>query len=406
MKVMNNIYSRLVRDENDHTEALVDLFERLLCKEPEKFRDFLSQVLLGNSIDEGNKRNSFLDQLEFSSDEISLETQFRTPEEVVPDLVVFLGSRPVCVVEVKISEWNAARVEEQLRQYDAFLHESEEEHGNPTALVLLTPVTSLPEGFVDPDCDAYQVGLRGVVYWFKVAGWFRGLSREENGVGEPLKTLAREFSEFLESRTMPTLDDFAIARHYFKGSHTALTTALEVMNEQAVALTPGWSQHQSGYGPVGIYRWRNPPGDATRWISYGLCFSPVDENDECLYGFQRYQAGALNDPQPIQDGFYVFVEVVGPSEECQRIPGYSENQWYQLDEHGNVIPAAVPLLVDSTGWYHYLHDEDTDGYYARICPVNDLLDEDSRVGNELQDWAHESLERAVELWHALFGGDG
>ena len=87
---------------------------------------------------------------------------------------------------------------------------------------------------------------------------------------------------------MPTLDDFAIARHYFKGSHTALSTAVGVMNSEAVALTPTWTSGRGlRCGPVGIYRWRYPQRRDTYFIYFGLCFAPVDKGDDCLQGFLR-----------------------------------------------------------------------------------------------------------------------
>ena len=236
-----------------------------------------------------------------------------------------------------------------------------------------------------------------------VAEWFRNLYQDTNGVGEPLRSLAREFSKFLEEdMDKPTLDDFAIARHYFKSSHTALSTAVEVMNEEAVALTPAWTSGRGlRFGPVGIYRWRHLKGRDTHWISFGLCFAPVDKADDCLQGYLRYEGDALNNPQPVRDGFYAFVAVAGPSEECQQVPGYSENQWYVLDEKNNLVPAVEPLPVDSAGWYYYSHDDNENTYYARIYSVHELLDNENRVGDLLREWTHGAMEQAVQLWSEL-----
>lgn len=397
---MSNLYTRLVTDENHQTEALVDLLERICETGVEQFRDFVAQVLLGNPTNE-EKKNYFLEQLRKSRDPISMETQFRTPQQDVPDFVVLEGGgHPICIVEVKV---NAPVLAPQLRKYGEFLHNRELNHGRPTALVLLSHVTSPPEGFTDCECDDYGVSLRGAAYWYMVAEWFRNLYQDTNGVGEPLRSLAREFSKFLEEEMdKPTLDDFAIARHYFKGSHTALSTAVEVMNEEAVALTPKWIAGKGlRFGPVGIYRWRHLKERDTHWISFGLCFAPLDKADDCLQGYLRYEGDALSNPQPIRDGFYAFVVVAGPSEECQQVSGYSENQWYELDEQNNLVPAAEPLPVDSSGWYHYSHDDNDNTYYARVCPVHDLLDNENRVGDLLREWTRGAMEQAVQLWNEL-----
>ena len=396
---MSNLYSRLVTDENHQTEALVDLLERVLENSVEQFRDFVAQVLLGDATDE-EKKNNFVEQLNNSRDPVSIETQFGTPQGI-PDIIVLKGGHPICIVEVKV---NAPISVPQLRNYGEFLHNRELTHGRPTALVLLSHVTSLPEGFTDRECDDYGVSLRGATYWYMVAKWFRNLHQVENSVGEPLKSLVREFSNFLEEdMPMPTLDDFAIARHYFKGSHTALSTAVEVMRSEAVVLTPTWTLSNLRFEPVGIYRWRYPPGRDTHWITFGLCFAPVDERDDCLQDFLRYEGDALNNPQPIRDGFYAFVTVAGPSEECQQIPGYSESQWYVLGQENNLVPAAEPLPVDSAGWYHFRRHDNPHTYYARICPVHELLDNENRVGDSLRKWTHGAMEQTVQLWRALFG---
>lgn len=90
---MSNLYTRLVTDENHQTEALVDLLERICETGVEQFRDFVAQVLLGNPTNE-EKKNYFLEQLRKSRDPISMETQFRTPQQDVPDFVVLEGGAP------------------------------------------------------------------------------------------------------------------------------------------------------------------------------------------------------------------------------------------------------------------------------------------------------------------------
>ena len=174
------------------------------------------------------------------------------------------------------------------------------------------------------------------------------------------------------------------------------------MDQQAVPLTPGFGGHQTQYGPVGIYKWRNPSGDPTRLIEYGLCFNPLHEDDECLYGIHRYEADALDDPRPVKDGFYAFVAVSGPYEECQQTPGYSDGQWYERGEDGILALTEDPLSVDATGWYEYRKDGDS-VYYAKICPVHQLLDDNNGFDGALQDWSHEALGDAIHLFNALFG---
>ena len=88
---MCNLYKRLVKNETDWTEALVDLLERLLSKG--RFREFFSEVQLANPTDEGEKRR-FLDMLDNSLDALSIETQYRIPQGRIPDIVVFNGGCP------------------------------------------------------------------------------------------------------------------------------------------------------------------------------------------------------------------------------------------------------------------------------------------------------------------------
>ena len=133
-----------------------------------------------------------------------------------------------------------------------------------------------------------------------------------------------------------------------------------------------------------------------------LCFAPLDQTDDCLYGYLRYEVGTLNNPQPIKDGFYAFIAVAGPSDECQQVPGYLQNQWYESNEDNDLVPAAEPISIDSTGWYCYRHEDNPYAFYARICPVHELLDDENRVGSLLGEWTRGAMEQALQLWRALF----
>lgn len=393
-----NIYERLATDENHRTEALADLLERLLSKDHKenttRFRDFVSRVLLGKPTDEGRKIR-FLETLrDIPSDALSIKTQHRTPQGI-PDIVVFNGDHPILVVEVKV---DAPIRHGQLEDYGVFL-KSKAAHGNPTALVLLTSVTQPPEGFTDPEYDKrYSVSLRSVAFWNKVSGWFQQIQHEENGVDEPLNTLAREFNEFLKEVNMPTLDDFVIAQDYFARSRGALIQAVKKM--QAASRFPNqWKSSRLGYRPFGISVWHSPMDEEKRNVQYGICFNPLDEGDEHLHGIQRYENDALKEPKPIEDGFYAYVTVNGSPDECQKIPVYSDNQWHEK----NPVLVEKQLLVDSRGWYYYRGSAWAG--YAKIRPIKEFLDDDGHVGNGLQEWTQGVLEDACQLWQVLFGGN-
>lgn len=103
---MINLYARLIKNENDRTEALVDLLERIFEKDQEaeaaRFRHFISAILLNQPTNEEEKI-SFLETLgNMPLSALSIKTQYRTPTGVIPDIVVFNGARPICAVEVKI----------------------------------------------------------------------------------------------------------------------------------------------------------------------------------------------------------------------------------------------------------------------------------------------------------------
>ncbi len=398
---MSNLYARLVRNEDDRTEALVDLLERTLKKDREaittRFRCFIAEVLLGTPTDEEEKA-SFLNRLgNIPLDALSIKTQYRTSTGVIPDIVVLNGDRPICVVEVKI---DAPLGERQLESYDTFLQQVAE--GNPTALVLLTQGTQPPEGFTNPADETYRTSLRSVTSWNRVAKWFEELSQRSD-VDEPLKTLAREFGEFLKEDTMPTLDDVARARLYLTHSHNTLVGAVQNM-AAGYQLPNGWragNNNRIRQGRIGISGWLAPidNDNGVRWVQYGLCFNPVDENDEYLYGYQRYNnENGIAPPEPvnIEDGLYTFVCVCGRSDECQKIPGYSNDQWYEHD----LVPTQNRPEPDSTKWYYYCDTHR--GGYAKICPIQNLLDDDSRLCDRLQEWTHQRLAEAIQLWNVLF----
>ena len=401
---MSNLYARLVRNEDDRTEALVDLLERILKKDREakipRFWHFVSEVLLDKPTDEEGKIGFLNTWKNMQLDVLSIKTQYQTSTGVRPDIVVFNGNRPICAIEVKV---DAPLGEEQLESYDTFLQQDAD--GNPAALVLLTQGTQPPKGFTDPMHEAYRTSLRSVASWNRVAKWFEGLSQDSD-IDEPLKTLAREFGEFLKEESMPTLDDVAIARLYLARSHNILIGAVQNMAAR-YEIPDGWSAGTRGRirpGRIGISGWLDPINNdsGSRWVSYGLCFNPVDEKDEYLYGYQRYDNDGIGDSKPvkIEDGFYAFVRVIGRSDDCQKIPEYSSNRWYEHD----LAPAENGPDIDSTGWYYDRGAYDPRrGGYAKICPIQELLDDDGRLHGRLQKWTCQKLDEAIQLWKALFG---
>ena len=218
---MRNLYSRLVTNENARTEALVNLLERVLDGDRERntrrFGDFVSRVLLVYATDE-HRREAFVRWINDSATSLSVVTQYRIDGGTVPDIVIFNRGDPACVVEVKI---DSPIGENQLEGYGGWLAERAGHRYKP-ALVLLTHVTPAPAGFTDRRCGSFSVALRSVASWNTVAEWFTELYLEEDGVDEPLKSLAGEYGEFLEEYVMATLDDVAIARRYWAQSHPGL----------------------------------------------------------------------------------------------------------------------------------------------------------------------------------------
>ena len=320
---MSNLYARLVAGEDQRTEALADLLERVLRADRKengrRFGDFVARVLLADAKDDQGKA-AFLHSLEQSPDALSIATQYRIDDGTIPDMVIFNGSDPVCVVEVKI---DAAIGEGQVAGYGRWLAEGARKRYTP-ALVLLTHVTPPPARFAQAELGSFGVKLRSVASWNAAADWFAVLGSEENAVDEPLKTLAQEFGEFLREEAMPTLDDAAIARHYLAHSHRKLTEA--VVNMQAGYGFPHhWTVGRGVYEQeVGIWKYHYPEEDHnTRYVYCGLCFKPCDENDDALHGFARYENGSVDDPKPvvIGDGFYAFVCIDGTADDCRHIPG-------------------------------------------------------------------------------------
>ena len=398
---MTNLYSRLAayttHRENYRTEALVDILERLLGKECEestnRFLNFFSQVLLANSTNQ--RKKDFLDGLENSLNRLSIKTQHSIPE-AIPDIVVLNGQQPVCVVEVKIG---AGIGDNQLEKYGEYLKQAEDTNGNLTALVFLTHATSPPEGFTDPACCTYGVDLRSVAYWSTVANWFKKLANEECGIDDSLKTLIYEFSEYLfKEDSMFTLDDIAITRTYYSQSHSSITRAIETIASQ-FQFGNNWRNLTHSHKPMAISSTRNAQ-NGQGWINFGLSFKPVDESDDSLFGFRRYDnSGADGAPNfcRVKDGVYAFVRIFGRYEtyaEIQKIPGYTNNQWYDLESNEiNNLP------VNSNGWY-YNDSSRNHQYpgYAKIEPIYNLCDIDGNCYNELREWIHRELEIAVSLF--------
>ena len=282
---MNNVYARLVAGEDARTEALADLLERVLAEDREtnsrRFGDFVSRVLLADATGEQEKKGC-MRWLDDPSAALSVVTQHRIDAGTLPDMVIFSGSDPICVVEVKI---DAQIAENQLEGYGGWLAARAGGRYGP-ALVLLTAGTPAPPGFTDRGRRSFGVELRSVASWNTAAEWFAGLGLEEDGVNEPLKSLAKEFGEFLKEDTMPTLDDAATARQYLAESQRKLTQAVHDMQAGF-----GFPKHwQPGKGlameAVGIWKYQYPEEDHyANYVYCGLAFKPVDEKDGALRRF-------------------------------------------------------------------------------------------------------------------------
>ena len=349
---MTNLYSRLVSGEDQRTEALADLLERILTEDRERgarrFGDFVSRVLLADVTDKQAKED-LLGRINDPVSVLSVVTQYRIGDGSIPDMVIFDGSDPICLVEVKV---DAPLGEDQLEGYGRWLAETANNRCKP-ALILLTHVTSAPPGFTDRGNGNFSVELRSVAFWNTVAEWFAELGVEEDGVDEPLKSLAAEFGEFLrEEEAMPTLDDVAIARTYFALSHRKLTQAVD--NMQVGYEFPQHWRHgrRLEFEQVGIWKFHYPiQGKQFPYVYCGLCFKPADENDDALYGYIRYENDAIDDPNPvaIEDGCYAFVCIWATAEDCRRVPGFMENCWYDRKDGKLVVTKDSPPLDSMTG---------------------------------------------------------
>ena len=399
---MKNLYARLVAGENPRTEALADLLERILAgdrkRNTKRFGDFVSQVLLADATDEEEKAH-FVRWINESATVLSVVTQFRIDGGTVPDMVILNGRDPVCVVEVKI---DAAIGKNQLEEYGNWLA-ARAGARHKRALVLLSHVTPAPPRFTDRGSKSFGVELRSVASWNTAAEWFAELCLEEDSVDEPLKSLAGEFGEFLKEDAMPTLDDAAIARQYLAQSQRKLSQAVENM-QAGYRFPQDWSRGRVVTGAVGIWKYLYPEQDRiSRYVYCGLCFKPTAENDDALHGYVRYENGSINDPKPvvIGDGFYAFVCIFATAKDCRYVPGFSKNRWYERKD-GKLVRSESLRMVDSTGWWHYSVVGGARAGYARICPLQDLLDGDGRIGAELKHWTHGDLRKTVSLWNALF----
>lgn len=400
---MCNLYARLVKGEDARTEALADLLERMLAGDREgntyRFADFVSDVLLADPTANQEKENFLQGPIRNSAD-ITVETQFQIPDGKKPDMVIFNGAEPLCVVEVKV---DADVADGQLEGYGRWLAQNAGEGNTPALVLLMRDTHQAPQTFLDPGADAFGVQLRSIVSWNEVAEWFSTVSAVR--VDEPLRSLAREFGEFLKEDGMATLDDAAIARQYLASSERKLTQAVENMRANFPFPEHWTGRHILEKKRVGICKWLYLDEDKTSYLYYGLGFKPVDKEDGALYGFARYENAAIDNPTrvAIGDGFYAFVCIYAPANACRRVPGFNENRWYTRHD-GELVQAENGLVVDSMDWWHCLGPDK--GAYARISPLQELLDHDGHLGARLRDWAHDALGKSVSLWNALIGEDG
>ena len=104
----------------------------------------------------------------------------------------------------------------------------------------------------------------------------------------------------------------------------------------------------------------------------------------------------------IGDGLYAFAGIYAMATECRRVPGFAVNRWYERQD-GKLVAVDDGRAVDSTGWWHFSDGGTGRAGYARIRPLQDLLDDDGRLGRRLTTWTHEALGKTVALWDALFG---
>ena len=288
----------------------------------------------------------------------------------------------------------------QLEKYGRWLAERAGGRYTP-ALVLLTQGARAPAEFIGSETGSFGVPLRGVASWQVVAEWFGKLFLVENCVEEPLKSLAREFSAHLEKEEdVPTLDDVAIARLYLEHSHERLKNSVARLADGFVFPDDRERSSKVTLESVGVYSTVWPESGRDNNIYYGFGFKPVVEHDDTLHGFLRYINHSIDDPQRVEitDGVYAFAYVYAKEEYCRLIPGFSNNVWYERRDQ-NLVRVEGPGATNSTGWWHY--SSNGRGGYARICALQELLDDNGQMCNRLREWVHEALNDTLGLRSAL-----
>ena len=360
------------------------------------FGHFVADVLLAGATNEQAKA-AFLSSIGASGESLSVATQYQIDYSARPDMVVFEGSDPLCVIEVKI---HAPVSNGQLERYGLWLAARAEGRYTP-ALVLLTQGARAPARFIGEEIGSFGVQLRSVASWQVVAEWFAKLALDENCVEEPLKSLAREFSAHLEEEEdVPTLDDVAIARLYLEHSHERLKNSVARLADGFDFPDGRERSPKVTLESVGIYSTVWPESGRDDNIYYGFGFKPVTKHDNTLHGFCRYTNHSINDPERVEitDGVYAFAYVDAKEEYCRLIPGFSNNLWYERRDQ-NLVRIEESGAANSTGWWHY--SSNGRGGYARICALQELLDDDGRMRNRLREWVHEALNDTLELRSAL-----
>ena len=241
-------------------------------------------------------------------------------------------------------------------------------------------------GFTDRGRRSFGVASQRRVAVEHDGGMVRaGLGLEEDGVNEPLKSLAKEFGEFLREDTMPTLDDAATARQYLAESQRKLTQTVHDM-QAGFGFPKHWHPGKGlAMEAVGIWKYQYPEEDHyANYVYCGLAFKPEDEKDGALRAFARYENESVGDPSRVDigDGFYAFACIYAMATECRRVPGFAVNRWYERQD-GKLVAVDDGRAVDSTGWWHFSDGGTGRARYARIRPLQDLLDDDGRLGRRL-----------------------
>lgn len=96
------------------------------------------------------------------------------------------------------------------------------------------------------------------------------------------------------------------------------------------------------------------------------------------------------------------------SDSCERwgIHPMTNKKYWCEREYDELARSEDSPPLDSTRWWHCSDEDDDWAGYARIRPLQDLLDDDGRLSSELKNWTHDALEKTVPLWDALFEQDG